>query len=81
MLYSADQKAAETKLVEELREKGAVVIGFGGPADLELTVDCEPALVGLCVLPGLQILGERSAQSRKIDTVAPRHLTKVVKLA
>jgi glucosamine--fructose-6-phosphate aminotransferase (isomerizing) len=81
MLYSADQKAEETKLVDELREKGAVVIGFGGPADLELDVDCDPVLAGLCVLPALQILGERAAQSRRIDTVTPRHLTKVVKLA
>jgi len=29
----------------------------------------------------LQILGERVAQARQIDTVSPRHLTKVVKLA
>jgi glucosamine--fructose-6-phosphate aminotransferase (isomerizing) len=81
MLYSADQKAAEAILVDELREKGAVVIGFGGPGDLELNVDCDPSLAGLCVLPALQILGERAAQAREIDTVAPRHLTKVVKLA
>jgi glucosamine--fructose-6-phosphate aminotransferase (isomerizing) len=81
MLYSPDQKAEETTLVGELREKGAVVIGFGGPGDLALDVDCDAALAGLCVLPALQILGERAAQSRNIDTIAPRHLTKVVKLA
>jgi glucosamine--fructose-6-phosphate aminotransferase (isomerizing) len=81
MLYSADQKLAEAKLVEELQEKGAVVIGFGGPADLDLNVDCDPVLAGLVMLPGLQILGERAAQAKKIDTVTPRHLTKVVKLA
>lgn len=80
ILYSADQKAAEALLVEELREKGATVIGFGGPGDLELNVDCDPALAGLCVLPALQILGERAAQSKGIDTVTPRHLTKVVML-
>jgi glucosamine--fructose-6-phosphate aminotransferase (isomerizing) len=80
MLYSADQKAAEALLVEELREKGATVIGFGGPGDLELKVDCDPALMGLCVLPALQILGERAAQLKGVDTVAPRHLTKVVML-
>lgn len=80
MLYSADQKAAEALLVEELRGKGAAVIGFGGPGDLELNVDCAPALAGLCVLPALQILGERAAQSKGIDTVTPRHLTKVVML-
>jgi D-tagatose-bisphosphate aldolase class II non-catalytic subunit len=31
MLYSSDQRKAETKLVRELKEKGAVVIGLGGP--------------------------------------------------
>jgi len=80
MLYSADQKTAEVLLVDELRQKGATVIGFGGPGDLELNVDCAPALAGLCVLPALQILGERAAQSKGIDTVTPRHLTKVVML-
>lgn len=80
MLYSADQKVAEALLIEELRQKGATVIGFGGPGDLELTVDCDPALVSLYVLPALQILGERAAQSKGVDTVSPRHLTKVVML-
>jgi glucosamine--fructose-6-phosphate aminotransferase (isomerizing) len=80
MLYSSDQKTAEAKLVGELREKGAVVIGIGGPGDLELSVDVDLSLAGLVVLPALQILGERAAQSRQIDTVSPRHLTKVVTL-
>ncbi|MDE1994470.1 MAG: SIS domain-containing protein [Rhizobiaceae bacterium] len=81
MLYSPDQKAAEAKLVEELREKGALVIGLGGPGDIELAANAEPSLSGLVFLPALQILGERAAQARKIDTVSPRHLTKVVTLA
>ncbi|ACI58006.1 glucosamine--fructose-6-phosphate aminotransferase (isomerizing) [Rhizobium leguminosarum] len=81
MLYSTDQKDAETKLVDELRDKGAVVIGIGGPGDIELAVDFDLSLAGLALLPALQILGERVAQSRGIDTVEPRHLTKVVKLA
>ncbi len=80
MLYSTDQKQAEAKLVGELREKGAVVIGIGGPGDLELPVDVDLSLAGLVVLPALQILGERAAQARQIDTVSPRHLTKVVTL-
>lgn len=80
MLYSSDQRQAEAKLVGELREKGAVVIGIGGPGDLELPVDVDLSLAGLVVLPALQILGERAAQSRQIDTVSPRHLTKVVTL-
>lgn len=80
MLYSTDQRQAEAKLVGELREKGAVVIGIGGPGDLELPVDVDLSLAGLVVLPALQILGERAAQARQIDTVSPRHLTKVVTL-
>ncbi|MFE0018554.1 SIS domain-containing protein [Mesorhizobium sp. NPDC059054] len=80
MLYGADQKAAQALLVDEVREKGATVIGFGGPGDLELSVGCDPAFTGLCALPALQILGERAAQSKGVDTIAPRHLTKVVML-
>jgi len=81
MLYSADQKAEEAKLAKELQEKGATVIGLGGPGDLELKVDFDLSLFGLAILPALQILGERVAQARHIDTVSPRHLTKVVTLA
>ena len=81
LLYSADQRDAEAKLARELQDKGAVVIGFGGPGDVSLTVDGDPALAGLVCLPALQILGERAAQARNIDTMAPRHLTKVVMLA
>lgn len=81
MLYSADQKDAEIRLVEELREKGALVVGLGGPGDVALPMDADPAVAGLILLPALQLLGERAAQARRIDTVAPRHLTKVVTLA
>lgn len=81
VLYSADQKDAESKLVKELQDKGAFVIGLGGPGDLALSVDVGIELAGLVVLPALQILGERVAQSHQLDTVSPRHLTKVVMLA
>jgi glucosamine--fructose-6-phosphate aminotransferase (isomerizing) len=81
MLHSADRGEAETKLAGELQQKGARVIGFGGSGDASFAVDCDPALMGLACLPALQLLGERAAQSRNIDTVAPRHLTKVVTLA
>ena len=81
LLYSADQADAEAKLARELQDKKALVIGLGGPGDLSFAVDGDPALRGLTVLPALQILGERAAQARNIDTVAPRHLTKVVMLA
>ena len=80
MLYSTDQKDAEAKLVEELQEKGAIVIGLGGPGDIELAVDADLSLAALVVLPALQMLGERVAQSRGVDTGSPRHLTKVVTL-
>ena len=81
MLYSADRREAEAKLVGELQGKGARVIGFGGPGDASFDVPSTPALVGLACLPALQLLGERAAQAHDIDTVAPRHLTKVVTLA
>lgn len=81
MLYSSDQKDAEAKLVKEVQDKGAFVIGLGGPGDVEIAVDVDLDLAGLALLPALQILGERAAQSRQLDTVAPRHLTKVVTLA
>ena len=81
VLYSSDQREAEAKLVGELQEKGAFVIGIGGPGDLELSVDVDLSLAGLVMLPALQILGERVAQARGIDTLSPRHLTKVVSLA
>ena len=77
MLYSSDRREAEAKLVGELQGKGARVIGFGGPGDASFDVSC----VGLACLPALQLLGERAAQAHDIDTVAPRHLTKVVTLA
>jgi glucosamine--fructose-6-phosphate aminotransferase (isomerizing) len=81
MLYSADRLAGEAKLARELQEKGARVIGFGGPGDASFEVACAPEFAGLACLPALQLLGERAAQAHNIDTVAPRHLTKVVRLA
>ncbi len=80
LLYSADQKAAEAKLAGELRDKGALVVGLGGEGDVSLAVPADPTLAGLVYLPALQLIGERVAQSRKLDTAAPRHLTKVVTL-
>jgi glucosamine--fructose-6-phosphate aminotransferase (isomerizing) len=80
MLHSQGEPASEADLVGELQEKGARVLGFGGPGDVSLPVDCAPALAGLAVLPALQLLGERAAQAHNLDTAAPRHLTKVVRL-
>lgn len=80
MLHSPGQPTSETSLAAELQAKGARVLGFAGPGSVRLDVDCAPALAGLAVLPALQLLGERAAQSRNLDTSAPRHLTKVVTL-
>lgn len=80
ILYTQDQKESEAKLAAELQDKGASVIGFGGPGDISFDVPGDSALAGLICLPALQILGERVAQERQLDTMAPRHLTKVVTL-
>jgi glutamine---fructose-6-phosphate transaminase (isomerizing) len=80
MLYSPDTLEQETKLMIELREKGAKVIGFGGAGDLSLELSESSSLRGLIALPTLQWLGERVAQSKGLNTREPRHLTKVVVL-
>ncbi|RWX81031.1 SIS domain-containing protein [Neorhizobium lilium] len=81
LLYSEDTLAEESKLASEIQAKGGKVIGLGGPGDLSIPV----AGKGLAripeILPALQVFGERIAGSKKLDTTAPRHLTKVVVLA
>jgi glucosamine--fructose-6-phosphate aminotransferase (isomerizing) len=79
MLYSGEREA-EAKLAREIQDKGGRVLGLGGPGDASFDVSVDPAVTGLALLPALQLLGERAAQSRNINTVAPRHLTKVVML-
>ena len=74
ILYSPDTVDEEAKLAAEVRAKGARVIGFGGPGDLQLHAH------GLATLPALQILGEMVALQKGINSEAPRHLTKVVVL-
>jgi glucosamine--fructose-6-phosphate aminotransferase (isomerizing) len=81
MLYNHDQREAETRLAAELRDKGAVVVGFGGEGDASFAAPSDRALAPLVYLPALQLIGERVAQSRQLDTAAPRHLTKVVTLS
>lgn len=80
MLYSDSTHKDEAALVRELQEKGAFVIGLGGPGDVELSHGFAAASAAIGVLPTLQILGERFAAARGIDTTAPRNLTKVVML-
>lgn len=74
MLYASDTVDEEARLAVEVQSKGARVIGFGGPGDLQLRAQ------GLATLPALQILGEMVALQKGIDTETPRHLTKVVVL-
>ncbi|MEP3294905.1 MAG: SIS domain-containing protein [Pseudoruegeria sp.] len=81
MLYHSHSAEADGELVRELQDKGAFVIGIGGPGDVELPVGATGDLVGAEALPALQLLGELNAASKGIDTTAPRHLSKVVVLA
>jgi glucosamine--fructose-6-phosphate aminotransferase (isomerizing) len=81
LLYSPDTRDEEAKVASELRAKGAVVVGFGGPGDVEVAITADPLVRTLVMLPALQILGERVAGARGLDTAAPRHLSKVVVLS
>lgn len=80
MLYSAPTAGQEAELVADLQAKGARVIGFGGPGDLSIGTACDGPAGTIRVLPALQLLGEKVALARNIDTETPRHLTKVVVL-
>ncbi len=80
LLYSPETLDEEARVAAELRDKGALGVGIGGPGDVALAVEGDPALRALTVLPALQLLGERVAQVRGLDTGAPRHLSKVVVL-
>jgi glucosamine--fructose-6-phosphate aminotransferase (isomerizing) len=79
-LYGAKTAVEEAALTLELQAKGARVIGFGGPGDLSIGAVTATPAAALRVLPALQLLGEKVALVRNIDTETPRHLTKVVVL-
>lgn len=81
MLYHSETAAADAGLVAEVQDKGAFVIGIGGPGDISLPVTSTGDLAGIEALPALQMLGEKHAASKGIDTTAPRHLSKVVVLS
>ena len=81
MLAHPDSATEDARLVDELRAKGARVIGFGVGADLTLDVQGTAMNRAVTVLPALQVLGECVAQAKGLDTTAPRWLTKVVTLA
>ncbi|PZM15931.1 SIS domain-containing protein [Rhizobium tubonense] len=80
MLYSADTRDEEAKVADDIKVKGAVIVGLGGPGDLSIPAGVKGLAQTLAVLPALQIIGERVAEAKKIDTTAPRHLNKVVVL-
>jgi glutamine---fructose-6-phosphate transaminase (isomerizing) len=80
MLYSAETAADEAVLAAELQAKGALVLGIGGPGTLSLPTATPGIGAGAEMLPLLQLLGERYAAAKGLDTSAPRHLTKVVML-
>lgn len=80
MLYHPETREEEERLAMELSSMGAFVVGFGGAGDLRLPVDGPAELRGLVCLPALQFLGAQLAHLRGLDTTAPRHLTKVVKI-
>jgi glucosamine--fructose-6-phosphate aminotransferase (isomerizing) len=81
LIYNPQTRDEEAKLYTELKEKGALVIGFGGPGDLYVEIVQTGLDRSLEVLPALQLFGERLAQHKKLDSTAPRHLTKVVRLS
>ena len=80
ILYSADTVEEEARVARDVQAKGARVIGLGGPGDLEIPLAQTGAARALEVLPALQIIGERVANQKNVDTAAPRHLSKVVVL-
>lgn len=82
LLYHPAGLREEAALARELEAKGATVLGLGGPGQVSLELDePNPALRGLLLLPVLQLLGERIAQAKGLDSTAPRHLSKVVTLS
>ncbi len=80
LLYSKQTAAEEAALAAELQAKRARVIGFGGAGDLVIGSAADHPASALTLLPALQLLGEKAAVDRNIDTETPRHLTKVVVL-
>ncbi|MDR3436215.1 SIS domain-containing protein [Telmatospirillum sp.] len=81
VLYGEDAPDEDARLVAELQATGARVIGIGGPGNLTLPIATRGLQRTLEMLPALQILGERIALAKNIDSTAPRNLTKVVRLA
>lgn len=81
LLYSPETLDEECRLAPDIAAKGAAILGLGGPGDLSVALDTNGLSRAVAMLPALQILGERVAEAKGIDTTAPRHLSKVVVLA
>lgn len=77
-LYHPETREEEAVLAAELMAKGAKVLGLGGPGTVSLPVGGDRGAGPLVCLPLLQMLGEVVARAKGLDTLAPRHLTKVV---
>lgn len=80
ILYTPEGHPDDAALAAELQGKGVRVLGLGGPGTVSLAVDGNGAARGLVCLPALQLLGERQAQQKGLDSVSPRGLSKVVLL-
>lgn len=80
LLYGGDSTAEEAALARDVQSAGGRVFGLGGPGDFTATVGPTGATHLLAMLPALQMLGERMANVRGLDTSQPRHLTKVVRV-
>lgn len=81
LLYSPDTRDEEARVAGDITDKGGLVLGLGGPGSVAVAIDDASLVRALVALPALQILGERVAGRRGLDTAAPRHLNKVVILA
>ncbi len=80
LLYSSLTQAREEKVAQDVSAKGAFVVGIGGRGDVKIDVSTQGPARALAVLPALQLLGEKVACAKNLDTETPRHLTKVVVL-
>lgn len=80
-MYHPDTREEEAVLAEDLQRKGAKVLGLGGPGTVSFDVGGDVEAGALTCLPVLQLLGEYVARMKGLDTLAPRHLTKVVTVA
>ena len=80
LLYTPEGHADDAVLAADLQARGARLLGLGGPGTVSFDVGGNPAARALVCLPALQVLGERAAQLKGLDTLTPRGLTKVVVL-